>query len=80
MLRPIIVAMEAVNKDSKSRRRNLIMVEVGDDIKQRVTLIAKHNEMSISATTRLLIQKALMGSKEDFAITIRIPEASRLSA
>lgn len=71
--------MEAAAKDSKNRRRNLIMVEVGDDIKQRVALMAKRNEMSISATTRLLIQKALMSSKEDCVIAIRIPEESLLS-
>jgi hypothetical protein len=65
-------------KDQGKKRREMIVLEVSDDIKARVALMAKANEMSVSGTVRLLITKALMSSVDDSVIPIRIPKEALL--
>jgi hypothetical protein len=67
-------------KDGKqpSKRRHLLMIELGEDLRNRVQIMAAKNEMTMSAATRLLVRKALMSSK-DPVITLTIPQEALLS-
>jgi len=58
------------------RRRNLVTLDLGQDLKGKVDEIAVVNNISTSHVVRMLVQKALASLSQDPTITIRIPETS----
>ena len=60
----------------RRHRRNLIMIEVGDKLRSRITEIARENEVSISTVARFLVGLGLDSLKGSLQISLSVPENS----
>ena len=65
---------------TSKRKRELLTLDLGRDLRGRVEQIAQANNLSASQTVRMLILKALQSFGSDRSIQVKIPEGSLLDS
>lgn len=69
----------AKRKATNFNRSRVTVVDLGDELTERVRAVAKENKMTVAMATRFLIRKAFIDAKTSPEMIVRIPEETFLS-